>query len=394
MDGLRAQHSVPRWEKHFLSLTMLFATAFVLMFHTGGETLSVGGIAVSNIFIFLFVLPSLISGNLFRRYPAMLIIPTLLLASIGILETFEGNVGALLMVGQGLLFLIFPYLAYKRGLESPLVLFIFGFVFLSQISLLVANGFSLPEGDLGGFFVSRRTVHSLMLGYMTLIVLPLIRHENWRVLLVMIVALLLVISQARGAAIFFVLSIAVFGSAIFSLKLRLLSMALSIGVLFLALYMSGDLVAHFRALLSLDGGSSSGYRAYLFELLFLQLDKFWLSGMPAMDIQYLLADNFTSGKYYTKFAIDNSFAYVGFNYGLLPLILLIMVAFRFLRSTKPFAIFLVSWFFLDDLLGSGLGWLLLGMTYVFIHKAKTSGRPRTENDEPIFHVKHQTIRPS
>jgi len=368
----------PRWSVSLLSQPLLVLSTLLMLVHWKGAPVAISGISVSNFFILIFLLPEIVSGRLTTQFPKVFLLPILPILSILMLDIVDLNGGNLIWIFQSAMFLIFPYVVWRVGCVRKEIQLLFVFVLASQFYLTTIHGLSFPENDLGGFFVQRRTIHSLMLGYVSLLMIPLLRRESSRIVLFGSIAILLVVSQARGAALLFILSAFMFDSDVFRVRTKLAAALLSVVAAILIIRLDPEIIAHYDALLSLSGGSSSGYRAYLFESLVTQVDRYWLSGMPNDDIQNLLAEKFTDGRRYYEFPLDNSIVLVALRYGLLPLFLTLLLAARLLKSFKPTAVFFVGWLFLDDILGSGLGWFLLGLTIVVTKVEASRSNSRLE----------------
>ncbi|MCZ8172558.1 MAG: hypothetical protein O9272_12560, partial [Brevundimonas sp.] len=83
-------------------------------------------------------------------------------------DAIRGDGRLVILSIQSALFVLFA--VSLDGKAAMKTFFLTGFVFVltSQIYLLSANGWTLPAIDLDGFFVTRRTIHSLFLGFFTL----------------------------------------------------------------------------------------------------------------------------------------------------------------------------------------------------------------------------------
>jgi len=363
----------PRQEGTIGYLTLLlFVTLFTIVFHLNGEPLAVGGISISNLFVLLFIFGLFANDRLFRQFPGYFVIPVLLLLAAAALQAFRGNLSVIVFSVQGIIFMLLPYAVVRYRLEKVCLYFLFAYVGTSQLYLMAINGGALPYDDLGGFFVSRRTVHSLAFAFLAILVMTYIRSPVRAVMFFGLVFLLLLLSQARGAAILFGVSVLVFGGQVIPSHARLLAGITGILTVGLSVALSPQLVAHFEVVLSLTGGSSTGYRVYLFEILVSEFDRYWLFGISEDEVQYLLADRFTSGRLYQEFALDNAFVHFAMKFGAVSLAMLVVVALRLVATRQPYAVFFVGWMLLDDVLGSGLGWFFLGLVLVLANQSTGS----------------------
>lgn len=359
---------------------LVVAATLSVLVHVNGETINVGGVSISNFFILCFVLPHFARVGLLSRFPRAYLMPLALLIAIAGLKFISGGFGWTAYIAQSLFFLFFPYFIAQRGLSELFVKTLFYFVVASQIWLLFINNFTLPTGDLGGFFVSRRTVHSLMLGAVTLMFLGLIKHERVRLALLIGIGGLLLISEARGAALIFVMSSLVFGGELFSTRSRIAILVAAVFTGVSVFWWQRELVQHYLALLSTSGGSSTGYRLYLLQVLIDEFGRYWLSGLPDVEVQHLLADRFTEGRLNLRFAIDNSLTFIALKFGLLPLALLVSIAIRLALLRQAYPAYLLGWLLLDDILGSALGWMLLGQALLTFNTIATSRLERRHSN--------------
>src|SRR5690606_33133999 len=131
-----------------------------------------------------------------------------------------------------------------------------------------------------------------------------------------------------------------------SLNVKIVGLVSILISIIITIYVDGELGDHFLALLSITGGSSSGYRLYLFQMIWQDFSRYWLLGLPDSEIQTQLADRFTQGRVYNRFALDNTFVYTALRYGIAPLVILALVAYRLFKTNSPPAVFFVGWFFL------------------------------------------------
>ncbi len=343
---------------------LLMLAVFSILFQINGLPIALGGVSVSNAFVALVIGILLLKGQFLQRFPRYFVAPSLLLLSVLLLQLLQGNTSSLIFAIQSFLFMLLPYAAYRFGRLEWLIRFCFFYVLISQIYLLGLHGGTLPAGEIGGFFVSRRTVHCLSLALLGTLYMPQIRGKRVRIFFALGICLILLVSQARGATLLFGVGIIAFQSQALSIRQRAMILALLFMAVAVSFVTSPDLLAHYQAAMSLGGGSSTGYRAYLLQILVSEFDRYWLFGMPHEDVQWLLADRFTQGKRYVEFALDNSFVYFALRYGGAAVLLLGVISISLLRSRQAHAFCFVGWLFLDDIMGSGLGWFFLGLVLV------------------------------
>lgn len=338
----------------------VIATAFFLLLHLNGEPINVNGISISNFFVVLFILISISKDKFIIDIVKIYFLPITLILTTILFPLIGGKGAQLSHAFQSLAFLIFPYFLHKNGLSKTLFNNSFIFVFVSQIWLLLNNNFTLPPEDLGGFFVSRRTVHGLALGAFATLFVSNLRQEKWRLFFFLVIFSLLLISQSRGAAIAFFVGFLAFGGDFLSARSRRYAAALSAMVVALTLLWQSDLLNSYYALFSTTGGSSTEYRLYLLDILINEFGNYWLSGLPEEEIQYIFAQTFSEGRMDQRFALDNSFTHMALRYGIFPMTILLLISKRMIFFRKSYTFFIFAWLMLDDILGNALGWLLLG----------------------------------
>lgn len=377
MNDLSDQHRYRKMAINRRYLTvMLYIAMFFIFFQKDGAPISLGSVAASNLFVALFTFIVLVDGAFYNNYPRYFIAPSLLLIAIFGLKLFESGSSNLVFAIQGYLFMLFPYVAVKFGLRRKILIFSFFFVASSQYYLMTLNGGTLPSVDLDGYFVSRRTIHSLAFGFFAILVLPYIKLPSMRVVFFGVVFVTILLAQARGAAILFGTTVLLFESESLPGRTRAIAAVFGIGAVFLSVLLSPELLLHFQVALSLIGGSSTGYRVFLLQILIDEFPRYWAFGMPDQEVQQLLSNRFIGGKDYQTFALDNAFVHFAMKYGALALGLLAIISIKLIATRKPYAVFFVGWLFLDDLMGSGLGWFLLGTTLVLANSAPASSEPR------------------
>lgn len=383
MMGL-ARHSPPASNDgaaqvhRFFILSTFYLALFLILFQLNGAPLSLAGIALSNLFVAAFMVNLLVSSNFYWTVPQFVVMPLVSLISLAMVQLAKGQVSAIVFALQAYLFFLFAISIVKSGLLRRYVIFAFLFIASSQFYLLAIHGGTLPIGDLGGFYVSRRTIHSLSLGYFAILVVPLLPVGWRRVAFIAVVFLVLLVSQARGAAILFGLVMLVGRHSGLLLRGRIVAFLLGIVAVGISVALSPDILRHFQVLTSFTGGSSTGYRVYLLQLLVDELDRYWLFGIPEAEVQRMLAIRFTAGRQDITFALDNTFVYFALRYGGLVSFFLLLIAARLVLTFQPIAIYFVGWLFLDDILGSGLGWFLLGTALALTAQTRVA---RTGNQE-------------